>query len=77
MSCSIIRELLEFKPKNKQTNIGEALKFLVQCNEKKAIVFMLSDFMDSGYQHNLKITSGKHDITGIRVLIKMKPRFQT
>ena len=66
----IIRELLEFRPKNKQTNIAEALKFLSNVMKKKAIVFMLSDFIDEKYQHNLKIASGKHDITGIRIFDK-------
>lgn len=66
----IIRELLEFKPKNKQTDLGEALKFLSNVMKKKAIVFVLSDFIDNDYQHNLKIVSGKHDITGIRVFDK-------
>lgn len=63
----IIRELLEFKPSNKSTNIAEALKFLSNVIKKKAIVFVLSDFMDEGYAQTLKILSGKHDITGIRV----------
>jgi len=66
----IIRELLEFKPKNKQTDTAEALKFLSNVMKKKAIVFLLSDFIDSAYDHNLKIASGKHDITGIRVFDK-------
>ena len=66
----IIRELLEFRPQNKQTNIAEALKFLSNVMKKKAIVFMLSDFIDENYQHNLKIASGKHDITGIRIFDK-------
>ena len=38
--------------------------------KKKTIVFVLSDFIDNDYQHNLKIVSGKHDITGIRVFDK-------
>ena len=66
----IIRELLEFRPQNKQTDIAEALKFLSNVMKKKAIVFMLSDFIDENYQHNLKIASGKHDITGIRIFDK-------
>ena len=41
----IIRELLEFKPKSKKTNISEAIKFLSNVMKKKAIVFMLSDFV--------------------------------
>ncbi|WP_103863797.1 DUF58 domain-containing protein [Aquimarina sp. I32.4] len=63
----IIRELLEFEPKSKKTNITQALKFLSNVMKKKAIVFVLSDFLADDYQHTLKITGGKHDVTGIRV----------
>ncbi|WCC44800.1 DUF58 domain-containing protein [Tenacibaculum finnmarkense] len=66
----IIRELIEFKPKSKQTNINEALKFLSSITKKKAIVFVLSDFMDDAYQHTLKLVSKKHDVTGIRIFDK-------
>jgi uncharacterized protein (DUF58 family) len=64
----IIRELIEFEPKSKQTNIGQALQFLSATQKKKAIVFMISDFItDDDYEKTLKIASKKHDITGIRV----------
>ncbi|PNQ74898.1 DUF58 domain-containing protein [Hanstruepera neustonica] len=66
----IIRELIEFEPKSKQTNIAEALKFLSNVMKKKAIVFVLSDFIADDYQHTLKIASGRHDVTGIRVYDK-------
>lgn len=67
----IIRELIEFEPKSKLTNISEALKFLSNVMKKKAIVFLLSDFItDDNYEHNLKISAGKHDITGIRIFDK-------
>ncbi|MDE0535938.1 DUF58 domain-containing protein [Tenacibaculum sp. L6] len=66
----IIRELIEFQPKSKQTNISEALKFLSNIMKKKAIVFMLSDFMDDNYERTLKIVGNKHDVTGIRVYDK-------
>ncbi len=66
----IIRELIEFKPKSKKTNIGTALKFLSSVIKKRAIVFMLSDFMDNDYEKTLKITGKKHDLTGIRVYDK-------
>ena len=66
----IIRELIEFKPKSKQTNISEALKFLSNIMKKKAIVFMLSDFMDDNYERTLKLVGNKHDVTGIRVYDK-------
>ena len=63
----IIRELIEFQPKSKKTKVNEALKFLSQVMKKKAIVFVLSDFMDNHYEHTLKIVGRKHDVTGIRV----------
>jgi len=63
----IIRELIEFKPLSKKTNIAEALKFFTNVTKKKAIVFVLSDFINTGYKDTLKIVSKKHDVTGIRV----------
>ena len=66
----IIRELIEFKPKSTKTNIAVALKFLSSVMKKKAIVFMLSDFMDDNYEKTLKIAAKKHDLTGIRVYDK-------
>ena len=63
----IIRELIEFEPKSKQTDVSQALKFLSGTQKKKAIVFVISDFMTDEYEHTLKIASKKHDITGIRV----------
>jgi len=66
----IIRELIEFNPKSKKTNIAVALKFLSSVMKKRAIVFMLSDFMDEDYEKTLKIAGNKHDLTGIRVYDK-------
>lgn len=69
----IIRELIEFKPKSKKTNIKNALEFLSGIMKKKVIVFMLSDFMDKDYNQALKIVGRKHDVTGIRIY----DRFET
>ena len=66
----IIRELIEFKPQSKQTNIADALKFLSNVLKRKAIVFVLSDFIADNYKQTLKIAANKHDITGIRVYDK-------
>ena len=64
----IIRELIEFEPKSKKTDVSQALKFLSSTQKKKAIVFMISDFIaDDDYEKTLKIASKKHDVTGIRV----------
>ena len=66
----IIRELIEFKATNKKTNISEGLRFLSSVMKKRAIVFVLSDFIDDSYDYTLKIVSKKHDITGIRIYDK-------
>jgi len=68
----IIRELLEFEPKSKATDIANALAFLSGILKKKAIVFLLSDFMDEGYDKTLRIAAKKHDLTGIRVYDKLE-----
>ena len=66
----IIRELIEFEPESKQTNLSEALKFMQSVMKKKAIVFVLSDFIADDYHHTMKIVAKKHDVTGIRVYDK-------
>jgi len=64
----IIRELLECKPQSKKTDISQALKYLSNVQKRKAIVFMLSDFITpSDYSKTLRIVGGRHDLTAIRV----------
>lgn len=66
----IIRELIEFQPKSNKTDIAKALKFLSNVMKKKAIVFVLSDFIADSYRDTLKIAAKKHDLTGIRIYDK-------
>lgn len=63
----IIRELIEFKPTSTKTNISEALRFFSAFQKRRAIAFVLSDFMDQRYREALRIASRKHDLTGIRI----------
>ena len=68
----IIRELLEFKPKSSKTSIDSSLKFLLSVIQKKAIVFILSDFIDKQYDKSLKLAAKKFDLTGIRIFDNME-----
>ena len=61
----IIREILSFTPENKRTNIKQALEFLNSVNKRKSIVFLISDFLDDGFDQLLKIVSRKHDLVSI------------
>jgi len=68
----IIRELIEFEPKSRKTDLSHALRYFSNVMKKKAIVFVLSDFIDTGYDNALKIVGKKHDVTGIRVYDKLE-----
>ncbi|KAF0213016.1 MAG: hypothetical protein FD178_3033 [Ignavibacteria bacterium] len=64
-SLRIIREVLQFEPQGNQTNIKEALEYFNHTIKKKAIVFLISDFIDGGYDKILKIVGRKHDLIGV------------
>ena len=61
----IIRDLLSFKPQGKGTNIKLALEHMNHAIKKKSIVFLISDFIDEGYEKVLRIVGKKHDLIGI------------
>ena len=63
----VIRELLYFKPRNKGTNISEALRFLNQVQRKKSVVFLVSDFISAGYEKALRVASKRHDLVAVSV----------
>lgn len=63
----IIREMLEFQPKSRGTNIAHGLEYLNAVLRKSGIVFLLSDFLDSDYERALRITGRRHDLVGIRL----------
>lgn len=58
----VIRELLYFEPKRAGTNLRTALEFLNRVTTRKAVVFLVSDFMDRGYEQALRVTCRKHDV---------------
>lgn len=63
----IVREVLSFEPQGKQTSIKTALEYLNNAVKKRAIVFLLSDFFDSGYDKILRSIGKKHDLIGISI----------
>lgn len=67
----IVRELLTIHPKTKATNLDHAIKYFTTSVKQKSIAFLLSDFLDAGYDDDLKVIGNKHDVIGIRVYDKM------
>jgi len=63
----IIRELVDNDIPAKGTDLKKALKYLNNVQKKKAIVFVISDFLTRGYEDDLRLASKRHDIIGVRV----------
>jgi uncharacterized protein (DUF58 family) len=63
----IIREIIYLKPQSNGTSLDEALIYLNNIQKKRAIVFVLSDFMCTGYESALSVASKRHDIIGLHI----------
>ena len=63
----IIREALYRESLNKKTDINAALKYLNDVQKKKCIVFIISDFLDEGYEKMLRITNKRHDVIAVEI----------
>ena len=67
----VIRELLNFKPESRGTNIGNVLEYLTSALKKHCATFLISDFIDGNdYYKAMSIASRKHDLTAIQVYDK-------
>ena len=63
----ILRELITFEPQRQGTNIRGALEYMNSVVKKRAIAFLISDFIDTGYDKALRIVGRKHDLTAVHV----------
>ena len=64
----IIRELLDFKPESRKTDIKMSVEYLTNVIKKRCTTFMLSDFIDENdFRNALTIANRKHDIVAIQV----------
>lgn len=63
----IIREVISFEPKHRQTNVGEGLKFLTSAIKKRSTAFIISDFISEGFEQTIRIAARKHDLIALRI----------
>lgn len=63
----VIREVLYFEPKGRGTNIPDALHYLNMVTSRRAVVFLVSDFMADDYEAALRIANKRHDIIAAAV----------
>jgi uncharacterized protein (DUF58 family) len=64
----LIRDVLFFQPTHRRTSIKEGLDYLNRVLHRRAIVFLLSDFLDQGYERAFKRTGRRHDLIAIRIV---------
>jgi uncharacterized protein (DUF58 family) len=63
----IIREMIDFKPESKQTNVAEALRYFTNAIKKRSTAFIISDFIDYDFEQELTIANKKHDVVALQV----------
>lgn len=66
----IIRELIDFSPIHKKTNIKQALQHFTNVIKKRSIAFLISDFVDQNFEDALKMANRKHDVVALRIYDK-------
>jgi len=63
----IIRELVDYKSQQVQTNMSEALRYLTNAIKKRCTAFILSDFVNADCEQALKIAANKHDVVALQI----------
>ena len=63
----LIREILYFQPQGRTTDLAGALNYFLQVVRRKAVAFLVSDFLAGDYQRELAIANRKHDLIAVRI----------
>lgn len=66
----VIRELINFQPENKNTDLSEPLRYLTNVIKKRCTAFILSDFIAPDFEKPLRIASSKHDVAALEIYDK-------
>jgi uncharacterized protein (DUF58 family) len=63
----LIRDVLFFQPERRGTSLREGLDFLNRVMRRRVIVFLMSDFLDEGFERVYKRAGRKHDLVAVRI----------
>jgi uncharacterized protein (DUF58 family) len=63
----LIRDLLEFKPRQAQTNMVAGIEFLGRITTKRSVVFVVSDFLGAGFEKQLHVAGKRHDVIAVSI----------
>ncbi len=64
----VIREVLYFQPKGRGTNISAAVEYLMRIARRSTVAFLISDFIDSGYEKKLGVANQRHDLIAVQII---------
>ena len=70
----IIRELIDFRPESQKTDLAEALRYLTNALKKRCTAFIISDFLDTGFDEALRIAGNKHDVVALKIYDESETR---
>lgn len=63
----LIRELLNFTPRQGQTDISTGIEYLGRVTNKKSVVFLISDFLGEGFERQMRVLAKRHDLIAVSV----------
>jgi len=63
----VLRELLYFAPEGRGTDVGGALEYLTRVIRRRAVVFLVSDFLAEGYERALSVAGRRHDVVAVEI----------
>ena len=64
---NVIRTILNFAPEGRQTDLNQPLKYLLNIQKRKCVVFLISDFQADGYEQSLRLARQKHDLIALAI----------
>lgn len=71
---SIIENILNYEPEQTGTDVGNVLQYFTRIEKKRSVVFLISDFLNDGYEKELKAAVNRHDLIRIRVADRAEER---
>ena len=63
----LIRELLNFTPRQTQTDISAGIEYLGRVSNKKSVVFLISDFVGEGFEKQMRVLAKRHDLIAVSI----------
>jgi len=71
----VVTEILSYQPSSRQTKVESALRFLGNVTRRKAVAFLISDFIDDDYEHALKVAGKRHDLIPVSITDPLEEEF--